>query len=138
EAVTIRSGRDEWKRYLSAPLQLLLGQLCPLGAVGDVAAARDWAEALFTATGGAPERAGARLLLTAALVHLDEAAGPEPCLGDLVAFLQRAKASLANLDGFGRSASSLVRYAGAELQAAPESATLAADACLKAVMTIEL
>ncbi len=55
---------------------------------GDVRIARACAEALLSELGEPPSRLGdARLLLTAACLHLYPVAGPDPTLADLHAFL---------------------------------------------------
>jgi hypothetical protein len=81
----------------------------------DIIVARDFARTLLTgATAPAGLLTEARLVLTAACLHIHARIGPDPSLGDLRDFIMDLRGGAANWVTLAASPIQFVRYAAAE------------------------
>jgi hypothetical protein len=103
-------------------------------AAGDVVAARALADRALSDVATFADRRDARLLLTAACLHLDSQNGPDPTWADLQHLLVRALRAPDSLASFGASPMQFLRFTWAELSGLELGALNAVlDQCLHAV-----
>ena len=109
------------------------------GPSDDVLAARTCA---LTILAGSDAPAGllahARLVLTAACLHVHARVGPDPTLGELRDFLHNLHTGAAAWAALAASPIQFVRYAAAELADADDALGLAIDVAVRALTTAAL